>query len=334
MNTIIDLYWMVANTMTNTGLLMMILSTLFTILFVKVEWGRGNKSTAYTIIGAYVLGTLIYITDYTLFKVIISGALTGIFIYLAIKRKELWGNNSLYGHVLFLIIGASISGIDVMIFHASSSMGALGIFSAFAVFPPLLLPAKGNCPSKEKVQLFVLTFAVSLVFGTFFGQLGFLFLAGQLGIEVVETPYTLATLLTLTVATAVCISYWTVSQMSRSYAREVFNNHCSCPPQLDRLIAMLYAGKYRFPDLGHALVEALIDFDLERIFDGLDKNELDKGEELQPRIWNQIEAYFKDKHSSRKESYKKRFGEFLKAAKKQAENWPNEVSSPVTIVEG
>lgn len=124
-----------------------------------------------------------------------------------------WGANALAGHVIMGMAGLGIVAIDILYFVRFPSIETMMGFSAFVIFPPLLLSAQGMDKRTETVPSFILTFATSVVFGIFIGAL---ILAGFIPVENGQKVQTLSTFVTLIIGISICVSYWTVGQMSRN----------------------------------------------------------------------------------------------------------------------
>ena len=174
----------------------------------------------------------------------------------------IWGANALSGHLIMALIGIAIAALDLFFFKRLPSVETMMGFAAFVIFPPLLLSAQGMDKESEELPLFVLTFATSTVFGIFLGMLIF---AGAIPKDSLQSIQTVSTIWTLLTGIAVCVSYWTVGQMSRNQVAAIVAVYGDFPPHTKHFLCMLQME--RFHAKTRKIVELLLTLQHKLILD-------------------------------------------------------------------
>jgi len=230
---------------------------------------------------------------------------------------DTWGVNAWKGHLVMFATGSMLSGADIWGFHNIPGANLLGLLSAFVVFPPLLLPARGICPVEERKQMFVLTFATSSIFGIFGGVLVHASLARKVfHLTLDSADGSISTIYTLAAAFAVGISYWTVGYMSRDLQRQIKDSCGHFPPKVNRLIGILETPPFSYPTLADQVIKALMAYDIETVLE----------------LWPKVEKWVFKKICNSDEKQRIWLQELLEEAKVIIHNWPNEIGEPVDVL--
>ena len=162
------------------------------------------------------------------------------------------GSNGFRGHLIMGSVGFLVVATDVLWFRRLPSVEAMIGFSAFVVFPPLLLSAQGMDKETEELPLFILTFATSSVFGIFVGMI----VLTNVTSNDMQSVQTISTVWTLATGIAVCVSYWTVGQMSRNQVAAIVAVYADLPPNTKAFLCLLQLERYH--GRTRTLVEALM----------------------------------------------------------------------------
>ena len=284
-------------------------------------------------------------------------------ILMKVKRSwfSSWSANSLRGQ-LIMVLGVGfgvVSGIDILYFKVLPDINAVGLLAAFVVFPPLLLAAKGMDIS-ERIPAFILTFMTSSVLGVFGGVIVWsiildvfrdifgILLFGVDSAALEPSLKSFSAVYTGAAAIAVCISYWSVGQMSRDFIDRVAAQQGHFPHQVNRLCGILTA--MNLQALERDITEALLEYRFTSVIapDGILDRAIEaiitRAEEEAPVEAptlvgsGSLEGYIKIMESRDEDQTDEWFSwvisilELGKNVREVIEEWPTQVGSPVNVL--
>ena len=149
--------------------------------------------------------------------------------------REWFDANALKGHAAMISTGTLLCALDVFMFQRMPNLTVAALVTAVLIIPPFSLPAWGYDKGEQK-QKYIITFAISILFGCVFGLI-----FGQMtGKQLEEDFLSLSGVAIFAVGVSVSLSFWTVGHMSREFIRSFSDYLAPLPTHLGRVIAALY----------------------------------------------------------------------------------------------